>query len=56
LPGTTLEQQYEIVWTGGLSIDKLSLSQDGSLLYGVNNFKNKISAKRVTDDASQNPQ
>jgi hypothetical protein len=56
LPGTTVEQQYEILWNASSNIDKLALSQDGAVLYGVNSFKDKISGKRITDDASQNPQ
>jgi len=56
MPGTTVEQQYEILWNASSNIDKLALSQDGAVLYGVNSFKDKISGKRITDDASQNPQ
>jgi hypothetical protein len=52
LPSDTVERQYEILWTNSSNVDKLALSQDGALLYGENSFKDKISGKRMTDDAT----
>ena len=42
-----VERRYKLTWEGGLFIDTLLLSRDGSRLTGKNQKGDKISATRV---------
>ena len=47
VPAETAERKYEISWTGGAKIDKLTLSQDGKKLTVKNNMGDKFTAEKV---------